>query len=84
MQRLWFKAKRFGWGWYPATWEGWLVLLVWLAVLLAFTQWQLGVLPKDLTPLETLSFVGPVLAWAALLTWVCAKTGEKPSWRWGK
>lgn len=21
--RLWFKAKRFGWGWVPVTWEGW-------------------------------------------------------------
>jgi predicted GH43/DUF377 family glycosyl hydrolase len=23
---FWFRAKEYGWGWYPATWEGWLVL----------------------------------------------------------
>ena len=22
-QKLWFKAKLYGWGWYPCSWEGW-------------------------------------------------------------
>lgn len=29
---FWFRAKEYGWGWYPATWEGWLVLLVFIAL----------------------------------------------------
>jgi len=27
-QGYWFKAKLYGWGWDPAIWQGWLVLLV--------------------------------------------------------
>jgi hypothetical protein len=23
--KLWFKAKNYGWGWYPITWQGWLI-----------------------------------------------------------
>ncbi len=33
-QKYWFKAKEYGWGWYPSSRQGWLVMLVWL---LAFT-----------------------------------------------
>ncbi len=27
MERLWFKRRRFGWGWVPASREGWLTLV---------------------------------------------------------
>ena len=33
MTQLWFKAKKYGYGWYPATWQGWLVILVYLTIL---------------------------------------------------
>jgi uncharacterized membrane protein len=26
-RKLWFKAKRYGFGWIPCSWEGWLVLI---------------------------------------------------------
>lgn len=26
--KLWFKAKNYGWGWYPVTWEGWTVTII--------------------------------------------------------
>ncbi len=29
----WFKAKRFGWGWTPCSWEGWAVMLLYLCAL---------------------------------------------------
>ena len=28
-KKLWFRAKCYGWGWYPCSWEGWLVILIW-------------------------------------------------------
>ena len=32
--QYWFPAKRFGWGWGPpTTWQGWAVLIVWLAAI---------------------------------------------------
>ena len=26
MTKKWFAAKRYGWGWYPVTWQGWGIL----------------------------------------------------------
>ena len=32
----WFPAKRHGWGWsYPRTWQGWVVVAVYLALVAA-------------------------------------------------
>ena len=32
----WFHAKRYGWGWgLPATWQGWVVLIMWIAIVTA-------------------------------------------------
>ena len=34
--RYWFPAKRYGWGWgLPSTWEGWVVLGVYVGLLVA-------------------------------------------------
>ncbi len=32
-KKLWFKAKRYGWGWTPVTWQGWLVIAVYVIFL---------------------------------------------------
>jgi hypothetical protein len=34
MSKYWFKPKRFGWGFFPITWQGWLSTLVLLSTLL--------------------------------------------------
>lgn len=34
-KRPWFGPKRFGWGWTPISWEGWLVTAFVLAVTIA-------------------------------------------------
>jgi hypothetical protein len=31
----WFKRKRYGWGFTPATWQGWAVVLGYLIVVIA-------------------------------------------------
>jgi hypothetical protein len=82
-QRLWFAAKRYGYGWYPITWEGWAVTLAYI----------IGVtLPIPLLPQSgeqrVLSVSIAYVLWAACLTilliWICVKKGEKARWRWGK
>lgn len=30
----WFKAKLYGWGWTPVTWQGWCVILVYASLIL--------------------------------------------------
>ena len=32
-KKFWFKPKRFGYGFYPISWQGWLSILIYLAVL---------------------------------------------------
>ena len=74
---IWFKARRYGWGWGPAvTWQGWFTYGAFaaLAVLGAV------VVPPGQAP-------GAFVAWMAVLTTalvgICAAKGERPRWRWG-
>ncbi|HTV76630.1 MAG TPA: hypothetical protein VMF03_00095 [Steroidobacteraceae bacterium] len=72
----WFPAKRYGWGWGPPqTWQGWLVLLIWLVIL--------GAAALRLLPLHPIAFLSFAILMAGLLTLVCYLTGEPPRWRWG-
>jgi hypothetical protein len=73
MKTIWFKAKKYGWGWYPATWEGWAITLGYVAIVTA------GYFVTNSSPLmHVFAFVLTVL-----LIVVCYKTGETPQWRWG-
>jgi len=74
-EKLWFRAKCYGWGWYPCSWEGWLVLFIW-GILFAF-----GVAKMDHEWLKNLFFI---FVFTAILIYICYKKGEKPRWRWGK
>ena len=74
----WFPAKRFGWGWgMPVAWQGWLVLVLFFACLVAGALWLLPAMG-----------VGPFVAYAvvlsAVLAVVCWLKGEPPKWRWGR
>ena len=77
MQRpLWFKAKRYGYGWYPATWQGWLAMLVWLLLFAgAYVRWNVET--------EMAPFLADVSISTGGLLWLAWYTGEKPRWRWG-
>jgi hypothetical protein len=74
MKKLWFKRKLYGWGWTPASWEGWMVLLIW-AVL--FTVCVLKSQKH-----VVLSFVG-IWVSVIILLYICYKKGERPCWQWG-
>jgi hypothetical protein len=78
--KLWFKAKRYGYGWYPASWQGWTVMLIYgilfacLVVAFEFNLYRPHVVAWYLT--------GVGIITAALII-VAAKKGEKARWRWG-
>ena len=74
----WFPAKRYGWGWgIPSTWQGWVVLAVYVASVVAICI----VYPPTSGPLRFILLV--VLA-TALLTLICWLTGAPPRWSWGE
>lgn len=71
---LWFKRKLYGWGWTPATWQGWLVVGIWA---LFFTFSMLYV--NDLWLKNLIIFISIIILLA-----ICYKKGEPPKWQWGK
>ena len=75
----WFRRKLYGWGWTPATWQGWLVIAIFLVIIVLIAR----SLPKVPTESElTWFFARLVLAVSALLL-ICWRTGESPRWQWG-
>jgi hypothetical protein len=73
----WFPAKRYGWGWgLPATWQGWVVLAIFLALVIA----GVFIFPPQQSPV---AFILYIVLLSALLTAVCWYKGEPPRWRWG-
>lgn len=84
-KRLWFKAKRYGWGWTPIAWEGWLAITVYVVL---FVHIMRNIIALDnegrfVGIWITISFGRIFLITAALLL-VCYLKGEKPSWHWGE
>jgi len=80
---LWFRAKRYGWGWTPATWQGWAVMAAYMAVVLGWAGYEVGTGRR-----QPISAVWPGLIVILLLTagliLICWIKGERPRWRWGK
>ncbi|MFA7286573.1 MAG: hypothetical protein WC052_02865 [Patescibacteria group bacterium] len=79
-EHYWFKRKLYGWGWTPATWQGWLVLAIWLVLVLMFAF----TLDENSPTREVMfTFILPVTLLTLTLIRIGYKTGEKPSWQWG-
>lgn len=73
---IWFPAKRYGWGWGPpVTWQGWVVMIVWIAVL------TLGA--SVLAGRHWIAFAAFMVIMVAILIAICYAKGEPPHWRWG-
>ncbi|MEK7628737.1 MAG: hypothetical protein AAB421_04985 [Patescibacteria group bacterium] len=79
-KQRWFKAKEYGWGWQPVTWQGWSIVFLWACAIAGAFYWFDG---ESYSASDTLgSFVPFVALLTALLAVVSALTGEKPEWRW--
>jgi hypothetical protein len=81
-KKLWFKSKSYGWGWYPVTWQGWIITLVYI-VFLAYI-FTVSDLDSHSVSDTLISVSVPFILSSSLLIWICYKKGEKPTWRWGK
>ena len=85
MARLWFRAKRYGWGWTPATIEGWIVMAAFFAAtalgVLAYVSAVRSAVDRGLA---LMLFVLWMALLSGVLIVVCYAKGERPGWRWGK
>ncbi len=80
MKPLWFKAKTYGWGWTPSTWQGWAVTGAFVVVVAACAL----LLRPSFGSFGPIAFGLGLVGATAILIVICYKTGEKPGWRWGK
>lgn len=79
-KQLWFKAKNYGWGWYPATWQGWAITIGYVALIMVFAL----TIDESLPPNEVVfTFLLPNTLLTIAFIWIAYLTGEKPEWRWG-
>jgi hypothetical protein len=74
--QYWYAPKRYGWGWAPASWQGWVVLGLFIAAVSVPARW-----------FARSGRLGMYLAYIGLLTAVqlliCYLKGPPPRWRWG-
>lgn len=73
----WFKRKLYGWGWTPATWQGWLVVAISLAIFFG------GMYVGETDDAPGATFLGFVIM-VALIFFFGYTKGEKPRWQWGE
>lgn len=78
---LWFVTKRYGWGWTPATWQGWVIVLGYIAIVIGLASF-IGNGFDSRAGSTTFTFL--VFLLTVLLLVVCYAKGETPRWRWGK
>lgn len=79
--KLWFKAKTYGWGWTPCSIEGWICLLVFIL----FTIWNFNRIDAASHSVSdtVINFIPETFISILVLVSVCYIQGEKPGWRWG-
>ena len=78
---LWFKAKRYGWGWYPCSWQGWAILLMFVFALCVNFVFANNHSYSDSDFL--MAFLPQAYVLTVFLIIICHAKGEKPAWRWG-
>ena len=80
--KLWFKAKRYGWGWYPVSWEGWLILLAY-TILIIIPAVKINDTAHSGSD-ALIAFAPYFIILTGLLLVICYRKGEVPGWRWGE
>ena len=79
----WFKRRRYGWGWIPVTWQGWLALGVYIAIALVAAPAFLSAPAQSERRERAIYFLILALLTISLIRLGYAK-GPRPRWRWGK
>ena len=73
--KYWFKPKKYGYGSFPVTWEGWITVLVFVFLVLVITL--------VVTPSRIMFYL---MAFALVMLFIIIthrKTKGELKWRWG-
>lgn len=82
IQKKWFKAKKYGYGWTPSTWQGWVILAGYFFLNIA-TFFRIDSTSNSVSD-TLMNFIPEMIMNTLALIVICYLTGEKPKWRWGK
>jgi hypothetical protein len=75
--KIWFPAKKYGWGWgLPCRWQGWVVMVIWLV-------WLLGG-GIFLAPHSIGAYVAYAMVLSTVFFIIVFIKGERLRWRWGE
>lgn len=82
IKNKWFKRKLYGYGWTPATWQGWFTLVIFLG----FNIWNfLRIDSQSHSVSDTLiNFVPVFFVTTFILILICIIKGEPARFQWGK
>ena len=75
MKKIWFKNKTYGFGWTPVSWEGWLLLAVYVFFIIGSVE--------KLARKGAFGNIVWIVFVTALFIWITANRGESPKWSWG-
>lgn len=80
----WFKRKIWGWGWVPATWQGWSVTFLYIILISVLVFMREEFIPENPDSGSNFLVFGlPVILLTALFILISYRKGEKPKWQWG-
>lgn len=79
----WFGNKKYGYGWAPSSWQGWVSIGVWGVAVFLSTGWFAG--KEGVNPPETytLLYALMMLLSTGILVLVTRHKGPKARWQWG-
>lgn len=81
-KKLWFGSKKYGYGWVPSTWQGWVSVGIYGIVATISTIWYSNQNDQPQTT-YTLLYTLMMLISTGVLVGVSKIKGTKPKWRWG-
>lgn len=79
--KLWFRRKRYGWGWQPVSWEGWTAVTIVLVIILILAA---NVMTFFETTNGMLLYYSIIVVLIGILIGLGFWKGEKPKWQWGR
>lgn len=83
-KKYWFKRRRYGYGWTPVSWQGWLTVVFFVGATIALAFVVLPSKPQQPTSAELTVFLGGLALYIGAMVIVAVTEGPNPRWRWGK
>ena len=83
-KHYWFKRKIWGWGWVPATWQGWFATALYIGLVSLLALMREKVIPGNPDSGSNFLVSGlPFIVLTILFIFIAYTKGEKPKWQWG-